>query len=1133
MPLLFHRHRSRFSRPARTRRARPATVGITPERLEQRIALDVAAGRTLLEQARTLVMDQSMGPSPVVMTMQQVAGTDARSFVISHVPEGSVVEKWDTATSTWLEVSTEPASANPRELMRRLANRVIHQGDRLQWRPQAGGDGVTQHAFQMINWDDGSELLGASAQAPSAVENLAATPTGIGELTLTWNPPASGNATTYTVTVAAASDDSVSDGDFIASTIDAITSITSATSCVFPGLENGLSYGFTVSASNEAGTGVSTTTTFGPAVFVGDTNTYDLSLSGINVPWGPSLVAMAVPWATLSLENYLEPFALTTGLDGSIWATFHETAAEAGFAQQTTNASGVWSGQSPIEVGRNFPTAITTGLDGSIWVASGLKDDGVENHIVQQITNSAGTWTAQPPIAVGSQPLALTTGLDGSIWVANTGSETVQQITNSGGVWTAQPPIELGAPPQALTTGRDGSIWVSLFNKITAGDAAGSVRHITNTAGVWTAQPAIEVGVQPFELTTGLDGSIWVMNMGLGSNEPSSSYNAADGTSGKGSVQQITASEGVWTAQPPVITWEGGSAGSGGLATGLAGEIWVTNAGGSGEVQKISKNSFGVWAAEVVPGGASMHGDITVGLDGSLWAVMVVGEQGASRAVLHRWIAPPQAPTDLAAVFGPGPGQLTLGWQPAEIDGGSAAFAYTATVAQGEHFQTITTSNTSSVFEGLTLGNGPTYFTVTATNLAGISTVARYQIDAAGNAIPLNADTAVGISTDGTGTTGGGFDGLGNTYSWEALGNASSGGSRIGSALISGGLSIDLGSPNQPDFTWAEGQTLEVAGTGTVLTLAAAAVAPWQTDQQLVLNFTDGSTATWTQSFSDWCDPQSYPNESILSSQDSLNTVSGGQDATDNFIYSYGYTLPEGKTLKSITLPDNPHLRLLGVALSTPAAVELSWNAYGLVVGNNQVPNSQGMDGHGNYYNVNDAGNGLGQATSGPDESNYDYRQIAWGGAIFDLGPAPNHYSQSNNRHGNNNFVQASGQTISVPSGDFSSLLLIGAGVNGNQSNQAITLHFSDGSTATWTQTFTDWRNNTASSNPPPSAATLAATGETLVAGTNVVAQTGNNRMYEHAYVYGYHYDLPEGKTLVSVTLPSNHNIGILGMALV
>ena len=34
-------------------------------------------------------------------------------------------------------------------------------------------------------------------------------------------------------------------------------------------------------------------------------------------------------------------------------------------------------------------------------------------------------------------------------------------------------------------------------------------------------------------------------------------------------------------------------------------------------------------------------------------------------------------------------------------------------------------------------------------------------------------------------------------------------------------------------------------------------------------------------------------------------------------------------------------------------------------------------------------------------------------------------------------------------------------------------------------------------------------------------------------YVYGFAYQVPAGKTLVSVKLPNNQNVGILGMAMV
>jgi len=153
MIALFNRQRRRFSRSTRPRRKCVAPFGITPERLEQRIALDAAGGRTLLEQTRTIMMDQPMGPHPVVMTMEQVAGNDVNSFVISSVPEGSVVEKWDVATEKWVDVSSKPTSSNPQELLRLLGNRLIQQGDKLQWRPKAASEGSTQQAFQIINWD--------------------------------------------------------------------------------------------------------------------------------------------------------------------------------------------------------------------------------------------------------------------------------------------------------------------------------------------------------------------------------------------------------------------------------------------------------------------------------------------------------------------------------------------------------------------------------------------------------------------------------------------------------------------------------------------------------------------------------------------------------------------------------------------------------------------------------------------------------------------------------------------------------------------------------------------------------------------------------------------------------------------
>ena len=172
--------------------------------------------------------------------------------------------------------------------------------------------------------------------------------------------------------------------------------------------------------------------------------------------------------------------------------------------------------------------------------------------------------------------------------------------------------------------------------------------------------------------------------------------------------------------------------------------------------------------------------------------------------------------------------------------------------------------------------------------------------------------TTGGFVNDGNPFSGGGFDGDGNAYSWQALGSSPT--------LRWNGVSFNLGRPEQLNYVAASGQTIPVPtkGSFTTVNLAAAAVNGGQQNQQLTLTFTDGSTAVWTQSFSDWCSPQNYVNEAIISTQAYRDTASGGTDQTKNYVYGYSYTIPSGKTLASITLPANSDVRVLDIQMSPP-----------------------------------------------------------------------------------------------------------------------------------------------------------------------------------------------------------------------
>ncbi len=346
----------------------------------------------------------------------------------------------------------------------------------------------------------------------------------------------------------------------------------------------------------------------------------------------------------------------------------------------------------------------------------------------------------------------------------------------------------------------------------------------------------------------------------------------------------------------------------------------------------------------------------------------------------------------------------------------------------------------------------------------------------------------VGLTTDNATATGN-LDGGGFSYSANAL----------GSPVINWqGVPFLLGPADQDDVVQALSQTIAVpSADATSLLLIGTAVQGGQSGT-FTLHYTDGTTSMVTQEFSDWAYPASNPRESVVATMVYRNdSQNNGFDTRTMDVYGYSFPFLAGKTLQSITLPANADIKILAMDLVGPQSqVDLSslFNQVGLTSDENT--NLGNLDGGGFSYSINALGG----------------YSVALAGTTFNLGPT-----------GQNDVVAANGQTVTLPAGTSTALQILAASVFGPQSG-TITVHYADGTSSTFTQSFSDWGGN--SSEP----------GESVVEAMdyrNSTQDGGNGRDARSMFVYGYSFELDTSKQVVSVTLPGNSDIKILAMDLV
>jgi hypothetical protein len=345
-----------------------------------------------------------------------------------------------------------------------------------------------------------------------------------------------------------------------------------------------------------------------------------------------------------------------------------------------------------------------------------------------------------------------------------------------------------------------------------------------------------------------------------------------------------------------------------------------------------------------------------------------------------------------------------------------------------------------------------------------------------------------GIYNDGS-AFGGGIDGSGFAYSANLLGPRPS----LENILFT------LGPPNLSDAISCAGQTVSLpAGQFTTLQMLATGINGNQNNQTFVVTYSDNSTATFSQSFSDWLTPQNYAGESIVANLPYRDSSNATKDNRTFYLYDYAFTLNQTKTVRSIRLPINGNVVVLAITLvNAPASASLAtfYNRAGMYTDGTTFTNppTGGIDGGGAAYSATLLG---GSQT--------------WNGVQFNLGP-PNA----------TNVISCASQTIPLPPGNYSTLRMLATGVQGNQISQSLGVTSADGTTATFTQSFSDWFSP---QNFPGESKAV------ILGHRNSNNGTKDNRTF---YLYGYSFTLNSSKVLQSVRLPTDANLIVTSISLV
>ena len=350
------------------------------------------------------------------------------------------------------------------------------------------------------------------------------------------------------------------------------------------------------------------------------------------------------------------------------------------------------------------------------------------------------------------------------------------------------------------------------------------------------------------------------------------------------------------------------------------------------------------------------------------------------------------------------------------------------------------------------------------------------------------------IYTDGSTFTSGGLDGGGAAYSATILTQA----------RVLDGTQFLFGAANTNNAVFGAGQTVALpAGKFNTLQLLGTGIDGNQTSQAITVTYTDGTTSTFSQSFSDWFSPNPNGNETEAVAMPYRIYGSGTKDNRPFNVYGYTLLLDPTRTLKSFTLPNNRALIILAATLvteqlGTQANLTAAFNATGIYTDGTTFAGDGGIDTGGAAYSANLLGDANGTSTLVVHDHKFNVAAANQPNVVF-----------------------GNGQKIPLPAGTFNELHLLGTGLQGNQTAQTVLVHYTDGSTSTFTQSFSDWFTPQGFPN------------ESVAVQMPYRDFNDGSQDQQNFNLYEYTLQINPSKTVASVELPQNRFVVVLGITLV